>query len=255
MGEALTPSWASETVELVAAGAEPRRELRFALNVGSTAEQDASTRLEQSSAGAAQFFETTTHSRLTVDAVGDDGIAELTTTVLAASLVDAGGFDEATRAGLETGIGMTVGVEGRIELAPRGHQRVVDVIGDAPGVADGLAAGSASAIVFPVEPVGVGAEWVMRSGPDIGSGRSSLESTVRLIEVDGDIARLEVEQDLETQSALESSSTSGTGLLVVDLGSPLPVEASSTADGVITLAGLNGGAEVEQTTTISSTRR
>jgi hypothetical protein len=260
-------------VELLEAGADDRRELRYAPAVGSTQRCVVSMQMTvaQSLGGMARppqrMPETRLTLEMTVDAVGDDGAAQMRGVFTGVEVVPEPDIQPALIGVLRQ---MYADLEGRsIELTAtsRGIVRSVRLVGIErlhPAAADQLRTVEGqlaqSIIILPAQAVGTGGKWRVDGGPRTQGLESTQSRVIELVRMSGGEVVLSMtmeqragEQDMNAPGMppgsvrLKSMHTEGRGDVTVALDRLLPVSlatvATSTSENEIAIQG------AKQTTT------
>lgn len=254
-------------VELLDAGSEPRRELRFAVEEGVTQDLVMTQVQEQSVdvAGESQSFAAATEQtmRIVVDSVTDDEMAT-SVTFGGGRVLDDPPVDPATRAAVEQAIAIFDGLTGTTVTDLRGRvleadlPAPTDVPAELGSVVEPLleafdSQASQLSMPFPEEPVGVGARWRATTDFEVSGMAFDVVTEVTLTEVGDGSAAADMTQRLTVvPGAVEAQGSSfevvegameGTGTLRWDLYLPLPVSEQEMS-GTIVLA--FGGTELRQ---------
>lgn len=264
------------TVELLDPGSEPRQELRFAVEEGTTQELLMTQVQEQGidAGGQSQTLAVATEQRMdvVVDSVRDDEIAT-SITFSGGRVLDDPPVDAATRAGLEPVLALLDGLTGTTVTDLRGRvlradvETPTDVPPELGPVVDTMletvrSQGSQLAVPFPEEPVGVGARWRVTTGFEVSGMRSDVVFEVTLTELGDGTAAAEVTPRLtlvpgtvEVQGAsfeVVEGQMTGTGTSRWDLSRPLPTS-EQEMEGTVVLA--VAGNEVRQSIRMQTTLR
>ena len=190
------------TVELLSAGSEPRRELRYALAPGSservTVELDMEMAMTLGDAPSppVQLPRMRMVLDLTVDEALEDA-ARYTFELTDAKTLDADGVDPSVLRAIEQGLFHAVGTGGSAQIDDRGFIRFIGMeIGeDAPAETRQMMETTAQQMEqlsspLPAEPVGVGARWEVIQHLEQ-NGIALVQTSVMTLEsVDGDSGRV-----------------------------------------------------------------
>lgn len=182
--------------ELLDAGREPRRVLRFAVKPGSTTVDvvvDLDITQDSGEPVVLDLPAIRQRLRLTTGAANADGSVPIDLEVEAASVDGASSLPDRERDAVDAQLALIVGLRGSGRIDPQG--RVEDFSYDAP---DGLDGGLASvveglsdqvaALVAPVpaEPVGVGARWRATTNASVGGASVPVTTVFEITAIDGD---------------------------------------------------------------------
>ncbi|NLG55168.1 MAG: hypothetical protein GX542_05910 [Rhodococcus sp.] len=262
-GEITVPVSAA-TVELVDAGAEPRSPISYTLSPGTTQRTTFTSEAKVSQQIDIQNVQdfSSPEITLTLDSQIRDNTDDAEAAIVDFTIADASSPNEPLNSALEnshgSGAGLTIQPNGSVTaLRLRPADAATDLARSA--IEQALHQSVYRTVVFPTQPVGIGAQWTVRQ--QVVSGIALEQTmTVTLVERDGD--RVTVEYTL-TQAPktdtwvlpqeagtlqIKQYETVGTGRAVVDLGQPLPLDGDASIAGEQLYTDPDGVAALRQTT-------
>lgn len=250
-------------VELLEAGAEPRRKLRLALVEGATVRAALTLKLgfELEADGKPLPSNAVPPIRVdlgaTVNDVEEDGDASVGFAYERIDVVDDGTADKAVIDQIrKSGLDKLANLTGKTTITPRGVavDSSVELPKDLPPaleqLVDQLSQQTGSLTVpFPEEAVGTGARWRATTSVDVGGIKAKLVLTYRLRQLEGDQYVLDVsyEQTAGRQKAkfpglpegtevdLQDLLVKGTGEIAGNVASVFPTRSSLVAKGTVNM--------------------
>jgi hypothetical protein len=245
-------------VSLLVAGSEPRAPLRLSLLAGTVSEgelvysQTFGQTIDGKPGATASLPPFRFTLSTTVESIGADGNADVTSTYGDVQVVDDGSVSDATREQLETALQPLTKISGRSTVTPRNEYLDSSVSGtealpaEVAQIVDELGQQSSSlAVPFPVEAVGVGARWRVTTALETSGIRARQQYEYTLRARDGNDVTLDMKfvqtaphQRAELPGAPANAKVqvtkwrvTGSGTSTLDLATPFPVEAQTHAAG------------------------
>ena len=203
-GDSLAPRAAPPpSVELLSAGAQPRRELRYQLAEGARErivielEMEMAMALGGAPSSPVKLPRMQMVLDLEVEEALDDG-ARYRFELSEARSLDSHGVDPTVLHAIEQGLSQTVGTRGRAVVDARGFHRDtrIDIPDDAPAETRQMIEATAQqmeqlASPLPLEPVGEGARWEVTQHLEQNGISLVQTSVITLASLDGDRGRIE----------------------------------------------------------------